>query len=62
VLLHGTLKKLSQTLEVKRHKHDAIGWGVLRFCRERKLGHECMVLNYFAPSLMYDGKKIEVLI
>jgi hypothetical protein len=34
----------------------AIGWGMLRFCQERKLGHKCMVLNYFAPSLMYDEK------
>jgi hypothetical protein len=34
----------------------AIGWGAFRFCQKRKLGHECMVLNYFAPSLMYDEK------
>jgi hypothetical protein len=54
MFLHGTLRKLSQTLEVKRHKHGAIGWGVFKFCQERKHGHECMVLNYFSLSLMYD--------
>ncbi len=37
----------------------AIGWGVLRFCQERKLGHKCMILNYFAPSLMYDENKFK---